>query len=422
MNLPKREPVLIENALILNPGEPPRRANIYVEDDRIVSVGDETYPKHGIVLDAGKYVVTPGFYASHTHLGLYPLTRIIGEWMHLDEWAEKIAWKWEPGLSPGDSRDSAIVAIYEYLLRGIIGIADMHFNMDAVAKVVYESGIRGNLSVAIMNKGFYNDEWKALKDNLELASKWHNKDNKRIIVSLGPCTIRLVSKELLDEVARLKREKNLGVHMHVAEVYDDEKYCNEKYGLSLIEFLYQRGILGEKTLLAHGVWLSPKEIELVSMFGSTIVHNPSTNMLLGSGIARVKEMIERKVNVVLGLDVSPTQNIFDEMLIALLASRLRRTPISIMESYRFATINASKVFNTALGAIRRGHKADIIVWDTSYRRLENLVIDRPKPLYVIVDGRILVDNKKVLTIDYNEYIKAKTRITSKVEEIFYGTK
>ncbi len=422
MNLPKREPILIENALVLNPGEPPRRANVYVEEDRIVGVGDETYPKHGIVLDAGKYIVTPGFYASHTHLGLYPLTHIIGKWTHLDEWAKEIAWKWEPSLSPSDSRDSAIVAVYEYLLRGIIGVADMHFNMDTVAEVIYKSGIRGNLSVAIMNKGFYDDEWRALKDNLELASKWHNKDDRRIIVSLGPCTIRLVSKELLDEVARLKREKNLGVHMHVAEVYDDEKYCNEKYGLSLIEFLYQRGLLGENTLLAHGVWLSSKEIELVSMFGSTIIHNPSTNMLLGSGIARVKEMLEHGVNVALGLDVSPTQNMFDEILVSLLVSRLRRAPINITDSYRFATINTSKVFNTMLGAIKRNYKADIIIWDIGHKRLENLVIDKPRPLYVIVDGRILVSNKKTLSIDYNEYIKAKTRITSKVEEIFYGAK
>ncbi len=421
MNLPKREPILIENAVILNPGEPLRRANIYIEENRIINVGDGNYPKHGIVLDAGKYIVTPGFYASHTHLGLYPLTRIIGNWKHLDEWAEKIAWRWEPSLSPNDSRDSAVVAIYEYLLRGITGVADMHFNMDAVAKVVYESGIRGNLSVAIMNKGFYDDEWKALKDNLDLASKWHNKDDGRIIVSLGPCTIRLVSKELLDEVARIKREKNLGVHMHVAEVYDDEKYCNEKYGLSLIEFLYQRGLLGKTTLLAHGVWLSSKEIELVSTFGSTIIHNPSTNMLLGSGIARVKEMLEHGVNVVLGLDVSPTQNMFDEILIALLASRLRRTPVSIMESYKFATINASKVFNTMLGAVRRGYRADIIVWDTSLRKLENLIIDKPIPLHVIVDGRMIVADKKILSIDHGEYIKARTRITDKVEEIFHGT-
>lgn len=419
MNPPKREPILIENALILNPGEPLRRANIYVEEDRIVDVGDENYPKHGIVLDAGKHVVTPGLYASHTHLGLYPLTHIIGEWVHLDEWAEQIAWKWEANLHPSDSRDSAIVAIYEYLLKGMVGIADMHFNMDTVAQVVYESGIRGNLSVAIMNRGFYDDEWKALKDNLELASRWHGKDKRRIIVSLGPCTIRLVSRELLDEVARLKKEKNLGVHMHVAEVYDDEKYCNDKYGLSLIEFLYQRGLLGKNTLLAHGVWLSSKEIELISTFNSTIIHNPSTNMLLGSGIARVKEMLEHRVNVVLGLDVSPTQNIFDEMLVALLASRLKRAPISVTEAYRFVTINASKVFDAMLGVLKRNYKADIIVWDTDQRSLENLLIDRPKPLYVIADGRILVGDKKVLSIDYNEYIKAKTRITSKVEEIFH---
>ena len=418
MSLPKREPILLENALILNPGEPPRRANIYIEEDRIAGLGSESYPKHGVVVDASKYTVTPGLYASHTHLGLYPVSKIIGEWVHLDEWAEKIAWKWEPHLSPEDSRNAAIMAVYDYLSKGIVGIADMHFNMDVVAEVVYYAGIRGNLSVAIMNKGFYDNEWKALKDNLELASKWHKKDNGRIIVSLGPCTIRLVSKELLEEVARIKREKNLGVHMHVAEVYDDEKYCSDNYGVSLIEFLYQRGILGENTILAHGVWLSSKEIELISMFKSTIIHNPVTNMLLGSGIAKIREMIDRNVNVTIGLDISPTQNIFDEVFAALLASRLRRAPISVIEAYRLATINSSKVLNAKIGAVKKDYKADIIIWNTRSSRIEDLIVEKPKPYYVIVDGRILVNKGEIVSIDRKEYLKAKTRIMSRVEEVF----
>ncbi len=418
MNLPKREPILLENVLILNPGEPPRRTNIYVEEDYIAGLGSESYPKHGIVIDASKYTVTPGLYASHTHLGLYPVSKIIGEWIHLDEWAEKIAWKWEPHLSPEDSKNAAIMAVYDYLSKGIVGVADMHFNMDAVAEVIYHSGIRGNLSVAIMNRSFYNDEWKALKDNLELVSKWHNRDNKRIITSLGPCSIRLVSRELLDEVARIKNEKSLGVHMHIAEVYDDEKYCTDNYGASLVEFLYQRGILGEKTILAHGVWLSSKEIELLSIFKSTIIHNPITNMLLGSGIAKIREMIDRNVNVAIGLDVSPTQNLFDEIFTALLASRLRRTPISVVEAYKLATINSSKVFNVKIGIVREGFKADIIVWDTRSKRIEDLILEKPRPYYIIVDGRILVNEGEIVSIDRKEYLKAKTRIMSRVGEIF----
>lgn len=414
------EPIFIRNTIVVDSEIIKQDVSICIEGNRIVRL-DEKCTKSGVVIDGRDLVATPPFYIAHTHLGLYPITRIIDSWSHLDEWAVNIAWRWEPRLTPRDSYYSAILAVYDYVRQGIAGVADMHFNMDSIANVIEVSGIRANLSVAIMNKGFYDSDWKALEDNLRLYDLWNGREG-RIKVSLGPCTIRLVSRNVLEEIARIKSEENIGVHMHVGEVWDDEEYSLRNYGVKAIHFLDKLGLLGEDSIIAHGVWLDDAELEVISKRKSVVAHNPVTNMLLRSGIARARRMLQLGIKLGVGLDVSPTQNVVDEVLGAITSSRLIGEPLSAKDLFDALTLYGSSIFGSSkLGLIRENYLADLVLWAHNGKPrtsiYEDLVLGVYKPYMLIVDGRIIVEEGEVKTIPRNLYEEALKHIEDKLRRL-----
>lgn len=414
------EPIFIRNTTVVDSEIIKQDISICIEGNRIIRL-DEKCTKSGVVIDGRGLVATPPFYIAHTHLGLYPTTRIINSWSHLDEWAVNIAWRWEPRLTPRDSYYSAILAVYDYVRQGIAGVADMHFNMDSIANVIEVSGIRANLSVAIMNKGFYDSDWKALEDNLRLYDLWNGREG-RIKISLGPCTIRLVSRNVLEEIARIKSEENIGIHMHVGEVWDDEEYSLRNYGVKAIHFLDKLGLLGEDTIIAHGVWLDDAELEVISKRKSMVAHNPVTNMLLRSGIARARRMLQLGIKLGIGLDVSPTQNVVDEVLGAITSSRLIGEPLSAKDLFDALTLYGSSIFGSSkLGLIRENYLADLVLWNHNGKPrtsiYEDLVLGVYKPYMLIVDGRIIVEEGEVKTIPRNLYEEALKHIEDKLRRL-----
>ncbi len=414
------EPILIRNATVVDSESIRHSVSICIEGNRIVGLNKQC-SKSGIVINGENLIATPSFYVAHTHLGLYPVSKIIGSWSHLDEWASSIAWRWEPKLTPLDSYYSAIIAVYDYIGQGIGGIADMHFNMDSIAEAVYQAGIRANLSVAIMNRGFYDSDWKALEDNMRLYKLWNGRAG-RIKVSLGPCTIRLVSRDILEEIAKIRTEEDIGIHMHVDEVWEDEEYSLRTYGVKVVYVLDKLGLLDENTILAHGVWLDDKELEVLAKYKVVIAHNPTTNMLLRSGIARARRMLQLGIRLGIGLDISPTQNIVDEVLSAIVSSRLVGEPLSAKDLFDALTFYGSSIFRPLkLGLIREGYLADIVLWmHTGKPRTsiyEDLLLGTYKPYMLIVNGNIIMENGQVRTIPRDMYLKALRHIEDRLQQL-----
>ncbi len=414
------EPIFIRNITVVDSEIVKQGVDICIEDNRITGLSREC-TKSGIVIDGGGLIATPPFYIAHTHLGLYPISRIVGSWSHLDEWASSIAWRWEPKLTSLDSYYSAVIAIYDYIGQGIGGIADMHFNMDSIAEVVEKSGIRANLSVAIMNQGFYEDDWKALEDNMRFYRAWNGRSG-RIKVSLGPCTIRLVSRGVLEEIARIKAEENIGIHMHVDEVWEDEEYSLRTYGVKVVYVLDKLGLLSDDTILAHGVWLDDDELRVLAKHKVLVAHNPTTNMLLRSGIARARRMLQLGVKLGLGLDISPTQSVVDEVLSAITSSRLIGEPLTAKDLFDALTLYASSMFKPLkLGLIREGYLADLVLWIHNGKPrtniYEDLLLGAYKPHTLIINGKIVLNEGHVETISKDTYYKALRHIEDKLQEV-----
>ncbi len=414
------EPIFIRNVTVVDSEIVRQGVDICIEDNRIIGLSGEC-TKSGIVIDGGGLIATPPFYIAHTHLGLYPISRIVGSWSHLDEWASNIAWRWEPKLTSLDSYYSAVIAIYDYISQGIGGIADMHFNMDSIAEVVEKSGIRANLSVAIMNQGFYEDDWKALEDNMRFYRAWNGRSG-RIKVSLGPCTIRLVSREVLEEIARIKAEENIGIHMHVDEVWEDEEYSLRTYGVKVVYVLDKLGLLSDDTILAHGVWLDDDELRVLAKHKVLVAHNPTTNMLLRSGIARARRMLQLGVKLGLGLDISPTQSVVDEVLSAITSSRLIGEPLTAKDLFDALTLYASSMFKPLkLGLIRENYLADLVLWIHNGKPrtniYEDLLLGAYKPHTLIINGKIVLNEGRVETISKDTYYKALRHIEDKLQEM-----
>ncbi len=414
------EPIFIRNITVVDSEIVKQGVDICIEDNWITGLSREC-TKSGIVIDGGGLIATPPFYIAHTHLGLYPISRIVGSWSHLDEWASSIAWRWEPKLTSLDSYYSAVIAIYDYIGQGIGGIADMHFNMDSIAEVVEKSGIRANLSVAIMNQGFYEDDWKALEDNMRFYRAWNGRSG-RIKVSLGPCTIRLVSRGVLEEIARIKAEENIGIHMHVDEVWEDEEYSLRTYGVKVVYVLDKLGLLSDDTILAHGVWLDDDELRVLAKHKVLVAHNPTTNMLLRSGIARARRMLQLGVKLGLGLDISPTQSVVDEVLSAITSSRLIGEPLTAKDLFDALTLYASSMFKPLkLGLIREGYLADLVLWIHNGKPrtniYEDLLLGAYKPHTLIINGKIVLNEGHVETISKDTYYKALRHIEDKLQEV-----
>lgn len=405
---------------------------IYIDEGKIISVGkiDELpyeFKYADLVLNLKGRIALPGFISYHNHLALH-LIRFVGIGLTLDEWIDLVAWPYEKSLTPKESYYAAKLAIYNLLKNGIVGVADMHFNMDSVARAIHETGIMANLSVAIMDTKIKSYE-ETLKENLDLYKKWNGVDNNRITVSLGPCGIRFLKPNQFQEISTIAMEENMPIHMHLSEVQDDVKYAREKYGKRPVEVLRDLGLLGERTLLAHAVWVSEREIDILAKTLTNIAHCPISNTILLSGIAPLISMLHKKVRVGFGVDVNPEWDILAEARTAMyITNNLYGSPprLKSFEILKMVTGGTAKFPGIEKhGLIKPGYDANIVVlntedpegWPYKGSYYSTVLFSKAEVETVIVKGEVLVDGGEVLTISDKDIEKAKNILIKKLNEL-----
>jgi 5-methylthioadenosine/S-adenosylhomocysteine deaminase len=306
-------------------------------------------------------VLTHGLASAHTHLGLYPLrTSLAG--LHLDEWVRRYVWPWERLLrrEPELSYYTAILALSRMLTGGVTAVADMHFNEDRVARAFTELGVRGDLSVAIMSRGVYDSFEEGLQENIALVNRLRGSALLR--VRLGATTPRLLTPSEYKEVIHTAKKLGVGVHTHIAEVPEDIAYLRSTYGMSLAEFIEHVGLTEVNSLVAHGVWLDRDSIARLGGTKVTVVHCPFSNTLLRDGVAPIRELLTSGVRVALGLDVSPTYSMLDEVKVSL-SMHLGRGDIDLEELFESATVSGYKALGFGEGIISPGEPADLVLWE-----------------------------------------------------------
>ena len=377
-------------------------------------------------IDAKGKVALPGLINCHTHVAM-TLFRGLAEDKPLDVWLRETIWPLEAKLTLDDIYFGALLGCLEMLKSGTTCFADMYFHEDMVAKAVSESGLRAVLAEGIIEAGDRARGEKMLNASVRFAKSFNGYADGRVKTMLGPHAAYSCSPELLVKVREKALELGVGVHIHLAESEELFKDYKERYGCgSEAEFLDKLEFFSGHVLAAHCINLSKSDMHILANRGVNAVYVPVANMKLGLGAARVKELLGLGVNMALGTDGPASNNtldMFETMKFgALLQKFVYRKPevLSTREVLEMATINGAKALGLekSVGSLEVGKKADIILIDLLKPHLRPLHNVYASILYsarggdvdtVIVDGKILMENRVVKTLDEHAVVEKAER-------------
>lgn len=395
-----------------------RNGAIFIEDGRIADIGknSELVQKYGKedIVDGTGMVALPGLIKVHTHTPM-TLFRGYADDMPLMEWLKKI-WAFEAKLNPEDCYWGSLLACLELTSFGVTTFSDMYLFPEEIRKAVQESGLRAVIAPAI----FENVNPKC---NLKSAREFLKKKSEMIIPALGPHAPYSCTKEELEETAALATETGAMVHTHASETRDEVSRIKKKHRMTPVKYLKSVGLLTEKTILAHTIWVTDEEIRLIAKAGAKVVHCPISNMKLASGVAPIHKM--GGITVSLGSDGPCSNNnldMFEEKKAAALLHKVHNldpTLVPAESALEMATVNGARALGLKeVGSLEKGKKADLILVD--FRKPHLTPVYNPVSHLVyscngndvdttICNGKVLMRNRK-LVLDAD-------RVMTKVEEL-----
>ncbi len=397
-------------------------ANLLIQDARIASIGTDE-PAADVVIDAQGCAVLPGFVQTHIHL-CQTLFRGAADDLALIDWLKLRVWPMEAAHSAASVRASAQLGIAELIKGGTTCALTMEtVNHTAeVFRVVEESGFRATVGKCMMDKGddlptaLHEETEASIRESLELLEAWHGKADGRIRYCFAPRFAVSCTDDLLATVARLARQRGVMIHTHASENKTECAMVEAETGMRNIAYLDSRGLSGAHVALAHCVHVDEAEIELLGSTQTNVVHCPSSNLKLGSGIAPIKAMLERGVSVSLGADGAACNNrldMFTEMRTAALLQKVTHGPEAIpaRRALRMATIDGAKAMGLAeeIGSLEIGKRADVVVVNLETLHSTPSAVDIVSAVVysceagdvqtVIIDGRLMLRDRELQSLD-----------------------
>jgi guanine deaminase len=426
-------------------------ADVLIEADQIVAVGCKLSASPGTEeLNATGNLVLPGLINAHTHAH-NNLLKGLG-----DNWTLEDLLTFGPALygsrTPEDHYLSAALGAIEMLKTGCTAAYDLFMALpaptgdvvEAVVRAYVDVGVRAVVAPAVADVLFYRvvpdlfdllprrlrrslEQLKAepAAGLLQLSENtirlWNGAAGGRIRVAVAPTIPGQCSDEFLSGCQRLVQDYGVGLHTHLAESKVQAIYAHQRWGKTIVAHLADLGLLGPGFVGAHGVWLTPEDIRLLADAGAGVVHNPASNLKLGSGIAPTREMLDQGLTVGLGTDgsmSSDNQNLFEAMRIAALVNKIRfpyeqERWVGATDVFTMATQGSAHVLGLAddIGAIAPGKKADLVLLRSHSVFLQPLNHALNAMVYaetgadvatVLVGGRVVLDNGLVLTVDEDQ--------------------
>ena len=396
--------ILIKNVLLNN-----TTTDIYIKGNRIEKIGSNLSFEADRTINAQKKAVIPGLVNTHTHAAM-TLFRGYGDDMPLMPWLEQKIWPNEAKLTQEDVYWGAKLACLEMIKSGTTTFFDMYHKFDGTAQAVEEMGIRGLLS-AVCFDHFQQEQAERCKQQVLKRYATVDKYSNRIKLALGPHAIYTVSGELLQWLHQFASERNLPIHLHLAETEGEVENSVKQFGLTPVRYLNKLGILSPRLIIAHALYVDEEEIQLLADNGVKIAHNPASNMKLASGICfKFEEMKKAGVQVGIGTDGCSSSNNLDMVeamkLASLLGKAWRKSPEAMKaEDMLFAATEVgASMIGLKAGRIKEGYLADLSLVDLNipafvpnFSFVSNLVYAANGSCIdtVICDGKILMENKKV---------------------------
>ena len=356
---------------------------ILVEGGHVKDAGAGARPEADDVHDLGGAVVTPGLVNTHHHLW-QNLTRARAQDENLFGWLKALYPIWS-AIDEEAEYAAARVGLAELALSGCTTVFDHHYLfppgvtglLEAEIRAARELGVRivasrGSMDLGESQGGLPPDSVVESRDDALAATEAAAAlaDGAQVEIAVAPCSPFSVTRELMTESAELARRLGLPLHTHLAETVEEEDYCRELYGCTPVEYLDEVGWLADDVWCAHCVHLSDDDVETFGRQGVGVAHCPTSNMRLGAGIARVRDLLEANVRVGLGVDGSASNersDLFMEVKQALLVARARGGPkaMTARDALRLGTRGGAAVLGRDdIGQLSPGKRADLAVWRT----------------------------------------------------------
>jgi cytosine/adenosine deaminase-related metal-dependent hydrolase len=396
------------------------RADLLIDGDRIARIGSFRAPRGVRILECAGKAVIPGLVQAHVHL-CQALFRNHADGLDLLDWLSERIWPYEAAHDARSLGFSARLGIAELLLGGTTTVLDMATvrHTEAVLRAAEEGGIRYTGGKCLMDAGrgpLREATEPALREATRLGRKWHGAAAGRIRWALCPRFALACSDALLRQVRALSEKEGWLVHTHASESRAEVEAVRNRTGLENVAYLERLGLCGPRTVLAHCVHVTHAEVRTLALTGTSAVHCPGANLKLASGYAPVPRLLAAEVNVALGADGAACNNTLDafhEMRLAatLHLPRYGAAALPASEVLAMATVRGARALGLSreIGTLEPGRKADIAVVDLSAPHLQPQGADIHGTLVycarasdvtdVLVDGRVVVRNRRLLTLD-----------------------
>lgn len=405
------------------------RTDIYLQEDKIVGIGE--MPKgfsQDRVMDGTDRLAIPGLVNAHTH-SYMALLRNVADDLTFEDWLFKNIEPIEDKLEPEDAYWGACLAILEMMKSGTTCFSDMQMHIHQTSKAAAESGMRAVISRGLVGSGDNEAGQIRLKEAYEEKEAW--KDCDRLTFFLGPHAPYSCDENFQRIVAEEAAKNHMGVHIHLSESRNEVENIRSQYGASPIALAKRAGLFDGLAVAAHCVHVDEDDLDILKECRVSVITNPASNMKLGNGFAPVPDMLEKGINVCIGTDGAASNNslnMFHEMnLLGLIhkGAREKADCVSAREIFRMATINGAKALGMErqTGSIEIGKKADLAILNLrtpSMTPRNDLLAglcysaNGSEVETLMIDGRIVMEDRKVLTLDEERIYAEISRICKRL--------
>ncbi|MBQ2897175.1 MAG: amidohydrolase [Clostridia bacterium] len=413
------------------------KENMFVatEKDKIAYISQLPPQKdYGQKICGKNKLLTNGWFNCHTHL---PMTLLRGyaENLKLQDWLNTKVFPFEAKMNEEDVYYAALLGIAEMFRFGTVSATEMYFHPLSILEAAKKAGIKLNLCTGTteFGDGGLKDN-KNFNEELDLHERCSKMGNDKIKADFSLHSEYITTEKIVKELGEYLKGKNERVHVHVSETKKETDECIARHGLTPTAYLEKCGIMNAKVNAAHSVWLTDEDLSIYKANGVTAVHNPMSNLKLGSGFARIEKMLEMGINVALGTDGVASNNnfnLFEDLRFAAIMHNPLNENYSVINPktlVKMGTLNGAYSQDRCdCGCIKEGNKADFAIYDLNevsmkpcHNLLNSFVYSMPggAVLMTVVDGEIVYGNGKFTTIDIDDVIRkteqSRKRILSEI--------
>ena len=398
-------------------------------NDNIIEIIDKEIDKDIEVdekINAKNMLVMPGLVNTHTHLAM-SIFRGYKADKKLMDWLEDAIFPVEEKLQPEDIYWNSYLSCLEMIKSGTTTCNDMYFGMNKTVEAINDTGLRAVVAWCIKDD--------AIKDKIEKTreyAKIYNEDkNSKIKIFVSADAPHTCNPDTIKLCVELAKELNTGLHIHLSETREEETKINSRYLKRSTEYLNDLNAFDVPVVLAHGIYVSDSDIEILKKIKGGISHNPISNCKLSSGICNVAKLRENGITIGLGTDgigSTTTMDMFEEMKTAAYLQKVNTdepNSISAYDILKMATIDGAKVLglDEQIGTLEPGKKADMIFIKTDKLHMcpandvcHNLVYSSngADVESVMIDGKIIMQNRKMINLDEKQVMRQVKKIAKRL--------